>query len=845
MNINWKKLIIHPAAVLILLVFAAIYFKPSALDGKVLGQSDVMQAGGTQVELKQYMASEGREILWTNGMFSGMPSFQVYGANGDNYNVLGNYVYRSFLMFNSVSSAFGLLFASLLGIYILLITLKVDWRLAILGAITYGLSTSNMILIEAGHVNKMLVLAFLAPTLAGIISIFRGNYIWGAAITALFTCCQVMGNHPQITYYFYILVGFFVLAQLIQAAMSKHIAPVLKSIGTLVIAVLIGIMPNIAKMWTTFEYSKESIRGITELQTDGKTPAEGLTKDYAFDMWSFSKMESFTLLVPNFMGGSASENFIISDRGQIKDSKYSEIQNVKDQKDQQDIVQAGSNYWGKQSFVSGAWYWGAVSIFFFFLGFYTQRGALKWWSLASVALILMISWGSNFPNFNFFLFDHFPLFNKFRDPKMIIAIGHIFMVAFGFVGLQRFFSESLTDSEKQKSLMYAAATVLGLLFIAILYGFMGSFEGPNDVALESKFPEILRMIRADRASLLSADAYRSLMYIVLAAGTLYASLRFKINQWIAIPIVALIGLIDLGSVDNRYFDMAQFKDAKKTSAYASPTAADKEILKDKTNYRVLDLTASLTGSARASYFHKSLGGYHAAKLMRYQELVENQIQPDIQMAGSLLNQVKTADQLPLVFKNTPALNMLNTKYLILDEKQSIPNPSACGNAWFVSNIERVSTPNAEMDSLKNLNPATTVIIGDEFAKSVEGFKPSLDSTNSIKLTKYVPDDLTYSSNAKTEQLAVFSEIYYPESKGWNVYVDGTLTPNAIIRANYAIRAMRVPAGAHTIEMKFEPKSYYTGQKISRFGTLLLMLLVGGGLFFMFKKLKRAEDLEAA
>lgn len=830
MNRIIKLLTPHIIAIAVMAVFAIIYFMP-AFQGKTLGQTDVIQAGGTQVEIKKFAAQEGREILWTNGMFAGMPTFQVYGGSGNNYNFIPNTIYRAFLLFQSVSNPLGLLFATMLGMYLLLVSLRTDWRLAIAGSILYGLSTTHMILIEAGHVNKLFVLALVPPTLAGLLMIYRGNYLKGAAVTALFMYLQLLANHVQITYYFFLLFAIYGIFALVEAIMQGQIKHFFTASAIAVASILLGILPNTTKLWTTLDYSKECIRGVSELKPQaGEAPkaADGLTKDYAFGQWSFSKLESFTLLIPNFLGGDASQNFAISDEGQIKDSKYRVIANVKDPNMQQEMAQAASHYWGEQSFVSGAWYWGATLILFFFLGFYIQKGAMKWWSISALALILMISWGKHFAALNYTLFDHFPMFNKFRDPKMIIAIGHIFIVGFGFVGLQRFFSKSVTKEEKNKAIIMALATVGGLTLIGLLYGMMGTLSGPNDASFEAQYPDFVRALRSDRADLLTSDAYRSLLFILATGGLLWASLRYKLNKTLVLAGVLVLALADMIGVDKRYLDNDRFQEPRNIKAMATPRGVDKQIMDDKElSFRVADFSrgGSPFSNAIPSYFHKSIGGYHAAKLMIFQDVVDRYLSnPN---------------------ENMHVYGMLNTKYFITpgqnNQPQAMKIPEQCGNAWFVSSYKTVKDANEEMDSLKHLKPKTQAVIQEKFAKNLSGLNIQYDSTNYIRLEKYIPDMMTYKYKAGTEQLAVFSEVYYPEEKGWKVYIDGKAIDGALMKANYLLRAVRVPAGEHTLEMKFEPKSYYTGQTYARIGTLLMTLLLLAALYFFTKQQDKIEE----
>ena len=464
MNNRFVKLFLpYIIGTVVLALFSMVYFSPAAFDGKTLGQSDVVQATGSQAEILKYNKSEGHEMLWSNGMFGGMPTFQVYNSGGETYNYLQKFVYNWLKLGQSVTSSYGLLFAACFGFFLLMMTLKIDWRLGLVGAILYGLSTSHMILIEAGHVNKMYVLAFLAPTLAGILLIFQEKYLWGAAVTALFTSLQVFGNHPQITYYFFLLIGILGIAKAVDAVREGQIGAWSKSIATLVVAVVIGVLPNIVKLWSTYEYAKHSIRGKNEITTDEKKAGDdGLTKEYAFG-WSLGKAESFSLIAANYMGNGES---FVSDESSATFNALTKMP----EKQAQQLAQGASTYWGEQPFTTGNVYYGAALMMLFFLGFYSLKDSLKWWSLASLLFLVMISWGKHFSVVNYFLFDYFPMFNKFRSVNMANNLGHVIVVAIGMLGLQRFIWGEESKEEKQKNLIWAVGTIASLLVVALVYG---------------------------------------------------------------------------------------------------------------------------------------------------------------------------------------------------------------------------------------------------------------------------------------------------------------------------------------------------------------------------------------
>jgi hypothetical protein len=819
-------------AILALAAFSMFYFSPAAFDGKTLDQYDVNQAFGTQTEIKNYSQKEGREMLWTNGMFAGMPTFQVYNSGGNTYNFLQLTAYNGMRMFNSITSSYGLLFAGCLGFYFLLIVMGLDWRISILGAILYGLNTSNMIWLHAGHVNKVYVLTLLAPTLAGILLIFKGRYLWGAAVTALFTSMQLLANHVQITYYFYLLIGVLAIFYLLEAIRDQKLPNFAKSVGVLAIAVVLGVLPNAVKLWTTLDYSKASIRGTSEIANREKgAGVDGLSRDYAFN-YSLGKLESFSVLVPNFMGAESGEAFVNDENSESYKTIMNLVRTKKVGEEQaQNLAQATTTYWGDMASAGGAFYWGAGLFFLFVLGFLQVDFVKKWWALVSLLLILMISWGKNFAFFNYALFDYLPMFNKFRDSKMIISIAHIFIVAIGMAGLWRFLNSDEDKSVKQKRLYIALGVSAGAAVFAYLYGMMGTLAGANDEMIKEAVPQLYSALLKDRAGILQADALRSLLYIVAIGAVLWAATRLErsaLLNWAMITVIGLACIFDVVGINKRYLANEDFKNSRAQRDLTTPRPVDKEIMTEqKANenqpFRVLDLSRGSNPFADAipSHFHHSMGGYHAAKIQRYQDVVEKYLNNP----GVALN----------------IYGMFNTKYIISQQEQGpvkLPNSEACGNAWFVKSYQIVESAQAELDSLANLKPKEKAVLQATYAKSLEGLNIQYDSTNYIKMTKFIPDDLTYEYNAKTAQFAVFSEIYYPN--GWNIYLDGQKTDLPVMKVNYTLRGVKLPEGKHTLQMKFEPSSYYKGQTIARIGNILLTLLFAVGFYFMLRGVAKKD-----
>ena len=821
MNNQYLKLLLpHLISVVALVLFALIYFSPAAFDGKVLQQSDTLQADALQSERIAYAKKEGRDILWTNSMFAGMPIYQ--GVTGETYNIPTK-ILQNVMFLGDVTNGsytFPLLFTCLFCAYLMFVMLGVNWKYALAGSLLFGVSSTHIILIEAGHTNKVMALAYLAPLLGSILMVFRGRYLLGGALVAVFASLEFGANHIQITYYFLLLLAILGIVKFIQALKEGEMAHFAKAAATLVVTIGLGFLTVLPQVWTQYDYAAETIRGKSDLvSAETGTKKEGLTKDYAFS-WSIGKLESFSFLMPNFMGSDSGEYFARDPESE----SLKALRSMGNNPQVNNLAQATTKYWGDQPFTSGAVYYGAVILLLFFLGVFLLKTSLRNWILASMAVIAVIGWGKNFAVVNYFLFDYFPFFNKFRSVGMVFGIGHLLLVALGILGLKAFLNPETDAEKRKKSLLYAAATVGGLCVLALLYSFMGTLAGPNDDQIAKSAPQLLGAIRADRAGLIQGDAFRSLFFVLAAAGVLFASLRMSFNPMITIALVTLLGLADMIGVDKRYLSNDDFVTQTRSKQNTAPRPVDTQIMQDKDlSYRVLDLSRGGNPFANgfASFYHKSIGGYYAAKLMIFQEVVDRYMSK----GGATFQQI---------------LNMLNTRYIIQgsEEKGAQPqaarNPDALGNAWFVKNYTIVENANAEMDSLENLQPLQTAIIQKKFAENLNGLNIKYDSANSIKLTNYVPDFMTYETKAATEQLAVFSEIYYPEAKGWHAYIDGNRVAG-VLKADYLLRALRVPAGDHKLEMRFEPSAYSTGNALARVGSALVMLLLLGALYWTFKK----------
>jgi Bacterial membrane protein YfhO len=807
-----KNLLPHFIAYLIMIAVCFLYFKPYTFDGKGLSRGDLVQSKGMQGESNTFLSKGEKAPLWTNAMFSGMPAYQIVNNTENPI----KYPFAYALLGNPMMSAHTNMLILMLGFYILMIALGVDWRLGLVGSLAFGLSGSNMMRIEAGHATMVVATAYIAPIIAGVIQAFRGRYLIGGAMTAFFTAMQIYANHVQITYYMLMVLTILGIVYLVRAVQKGTLPQFAKAAAVLVAAVVLGFSTSTSRLWTTYEYSQETIRGKSELK---KKPADasassagtGLSKEYAFS-WSYSILETFNTIVPNFMGGNSSEYFV-----QDKDSQSLKTLQKMGEKGQQ-LAEATSKYWGEQPFTSGPVYFGAVVWFLFLLGAFLIGGAFKWWAVSGVIFTLMLAWGRHFPLLNYTMFDYFPMFNKFRAVTMVLGITNVLMAMLGIVGLQRFLTGKETDETKRSALIKAAIGAGGLCLLALLLSF-----GVDYGVADKNLPDALaRALQSDRASILRSDVFRSLLFIGAAFGVLWAFLRTAFQPSLAVLAVGFAMLVDNYGISRRFLNDEDYQNKKELSQQIAPTPADLDILKDKDpHYRVADFRrGNPFADAFTSYHHKSIGGYHAAKLMRYQELIERYLSnPN---------------------ENMHLYNMLNAKYFIAPASEGQPekvqrNPDAMGNVWFVKNYVIVKDADAEMDSLARLKPRETAIVQEAAAgiTGLDGLKIQYDSTNSIKLTSYNPDKMVYQSNAKTDQLAVFSEVFYPENKGWKMSIDGG---NAtILKVNYLLRAAKIPAGNHTITMTFEPTSFYTGEKITMASAIGIMLLALGAVVMHVRK----------
>tara|TARA_X000000368_G_scaffold74752_1_gene55230 strand:- start:797 stop:3199 length:2403 start_codon:yes stop_codon:yes gene_type:complete len=788
---------------LVITLFALIsfaYFSP-LLEGKRIDGHDVKTWIGMSKEISDFREKTGDEALWTNSLFSGMPAYQISVKYGSN---LVKYVDKVISL--GFPRPANLLFLYLLGFYLLLVSLNVDYRIAALGAFAYAFSSYFFIIIQAGHMTKAHAIAYLPMVVAAVLYTYRGKMLLGAVLTSLAVALQIYANHYQITYYLILILLFVGFSQFYKSFKNKDFPSFLKRTGVLLFAALLAAGTSYTRLKTTMDYGKETTRGKSELTNDIDNKTKGLDKDYA-TQWSYGISESMTLLIPNFHGGSSMTSVL-----SLEDSQTLEfLRKFRNKKLANALQFKAGSYWGDQPIVSGPTYVGAIVFFFFILGLLIIKSEYRIWLLLATILSLMLAWGKNFMPLTEFFLEHFPGYNKFRAVSMILVIAEFTIPLLAFLALNSF----LNSEDKQNSIskLKQAFYITGgiTLFFALFPTMFLDFLSEKDLTPISsgvKTPDgFLDGLIADRSSLLSSDAWRSFIYILLSFGVLFAFIKEKLNKKYAILLVSLLVVTDMWNVNKRYLNEEHFVRKNKVKNPYKPTQADNFILKDKDpNFRVFNQSVSTFNDASTSYFHKSIGGYHGAKLKRYQELIEFHISKG----------------------NMNVLNMLNTKYFITQNGRAQLNPGALGNAWFVNNIEVVNNADQEIAALTNFNPSEKLIVDQRFSENLIDLNDSFSGT--INLDSYKPNYLKYNSNSSNDGLAVFSEIYY--SDGWNAYIDGEKSEH--FRANYVLRAMKIPAGNHIIEFKFEPSSYLNGEKISLASSISLLLLLFLALFKEYK-----------
>ncbi len=904
-NIDFKALLPYIAGILIFLGITFFYFNP-LFQGKQLKQGDIIHHKGMSKEIADFRkAHDGEEPLWTNSMFGGMPAYQIsvyYGSNLMQY--VDHYIFRL-----SLPRPADYFFLYMVGFFILLLVLGVDPWLSVVGAIAFGFSSYFIIILEAGHNSKAHAIGYMAPVLAFVIYTFKTKkYLLGGALFTFFMSLELYANHPQITYYLGMIILIYGIAEFISAIKEKQIPHFFKTVAVLFVGLILALSTNIGSYWTTLEYSKQTIRGKSELSFDHKIKSSGLDRDYA-TQWSYGKDETATLLIPNANGGAS-----VAIGNYAKDKLSMVDPNLRKN------VASFSSYFGSQPFTSGPVYVGAIVMFLFILGLFILKGRLRWILLTATILSILLSWGHNLMWFTDLFFDYFPGYNKFRTVSMILVITQLTTALLAFLTLDAIFKNPELIKEKKKYFYIAFGLTGGLSLIFYLmpelfFTFLNAQDYSQMANLQAKQPEYADLIaqmfeqaKQVRIAIFKSDALRSFVFILLAAAAIFVYGMKKIPKAALIGIIAVLVLMDMVPVDKRYLKDDNFKRQNFNKKPYAPSQADLQIMQDKEmDYRVFNTSIGPFNDASTSYFHKSIGGYHGAKLRRYQDLIDHHLSKG----------------------NMAVLNMLNTKYFIVRGQQgpvAQPNPSHLGNAWFVHYIKWVPNPDQEIIHLGNalavkmitpnqslqvfgrpmeqkdtiiqttdivvalpdgktqfdlgrfnlqqgmtyifgndpsnmdssfidlsklpggntlakkqfeatlifsFRPSQAAVIDNRFDAYLKDYNFTFDPSGRVKLVHYQPNYLKYETDAATDQLAVFSEIYY--AQGWDAFLDGKKVEYA--RADYVLRTMKIPAGKHVVEFRFEPQSYYTGKTISLIGSILVLLIFVGGIYWTFFKKK--------
>jgi len=810
MKRNLKAFLIHFFALALFIVAALAYFTP-VLQGKVIFQSDIAQYTGMAKEQIDFKKRTGEEPYWTNSAFGGMPTFQL-GAQYPH-----NYIKKLDLALRFLPRPADYLFLYLLGFYILLCCLKVDYRLAVLGALAFGFSTYLIIILGVGHNAKAHAIAYLPMLLGGIILVFRKQYVWGFILTALAMALEINANHYQMTYYFMLLVLILGTVYLVDAIRKKQLKHYFISVALLLVAVLLGVATNATSLLATKEYADWSTRSKSELTIapDG-TPKEntgGLSKEY-ITQYSYGITESLNLFIPRMFGGSNSE-----DLGQ--DSKTFDylIEKGISKTQALDFTTGLPLYWGDQPGTSAPAYVGAVLFFLFFLGLFLVENKAKWWILGGVIMSLILSWGKNFSLLTDFMIDYFPLYDKFRAVSSIQVILELCVPILSILALAALFDASIEKAKKLKALKISFFISIGIGILIFSSKGLFHFEGASDAYLEQNYGnELMMMIRLDREAVYTSDTLRSLLYVLLVAIVLWFFIKEKINKNILVLLIGLLVLFDLVGVAKRYVNDDDFVRQKAMTAPFPETPIDQQLKQDPEIFRVFNPAEGLNG-ASTSFYHQSIGGYHAAKPAKIQDLF------DFHIYSGNLN----------------VLNMLNVKYVIQQDKEGntypAENSDTNGNAWFVKKLDKVNSADEEIMALKALDTKSTAVVNIQKFANVKRFEYQIDSLASIKLLNYSPNHLTYEADNLNLGLAVFSEMYY--EKGWNAYIDGVLKTH--FRVNYALRALEIPEGKHKIEFKFEPQVIKTGSTIVLASTGLLGLLILTAIGFSFRRSRKTAS----
>jgi hypothetical protein len=828
MNSKTKKILLHVGMVVAMLAVALIYFSPT-LGGKAIYQGDIVKYEAMVKETKDYHTRTGEYVHWNSSMFGGMPAYQV-GGNPPVKSVFTPIKNVGTLEFMGLERSAGVLFFYLIGFYVALLILGCSPWVSLLGALAFGLGSYNIIIVEAGHITKAWAMAMMAPILAGMVLCLRRpsegkkwpDWLWGGLLFVCALGLQLHSNHVQITYYTAIAGIVLGIVHLVYAIKDKYIVSFLRGAGVLLVGCAIAFACNSRMLMVSQQYAEHTMRGgnaITvtpdDLYHDGETASisgkkSGLDIDYAFS-WSYGVGETYTLLVPGAMGGGSGETV------SHESASYQAFH-----QDQMPL------YWGNQPFTSGPVYFGAIIVFLFILGLILVKGPERWWLLIATVVAIFLSWGNNFMAFNEWVFNHLPLYNKFRTPSMALVLANVCMVILGMLGLRQIFSTEMDAKRKMRTLYIAGGSTAAILLVGLLLSGGFSYSGAADRQMASQYgnqwPQIQSIFIQDRKHLFSSDSWRSLLFVALAFAALWMYLKKMADRknaalWISLALI-LFAVIDLWSVDRRYLNDKNYVSDQQLKLKPDQwdyTIDEMAAQFGDEDYRVLNLAVNTFNDSKPAAFHHQVGGYSAVKMRRYQDIIDFYLSRHINMR---------------------ILNMLNTRYVVVQGGQVQRNPEALGNAWFVSNVKWVDDANGEILSLNDFDPATTVVLNRNEC-TVPDTESVLDSTATITMDHqhpYNPDYLRYTTHSNDDQIAVFSEIYYEPD--WRAYIDGK--PAEYMRANYILRAMVIPAGDHVIEFRNEAPLYHRMDTVTIIGSIVLLLVAGGAFFLVYRKRKNTK-----
>ena len=795
-KIDFKKFVPYVAALGVFFALTMGYCWP-VLNGKVLSQTDIISGQCAGHEVGEYAKATGHTAYWTNSLFGGMPTYQIAFSTPSSKII--RTIRKAYTFF--LGSVWAWFLTYLFGFFILMRAFDISKWLSIIGSVAVTLSTYFLIIIAAGHINKVFAIGYMAAVIAGFVYIFKKRYLLGACLTMVFTSFGMI-LHPQMAYYFMLMLAVFGIAEAYIHLKEKRIKDLIVGVGIFAVSLGIGLGTGYSNVKSNADYVKETMRGgHSELRDNNGKAQTGLDFDYATS-WSYGIGETMTLLVPNFNGGSSHYNV------GTKSNLYDEMvkQGVPKNNAKQ-FCQSLPMYWGDQPFTEGPVYVGAIVCFLFLLGLIIVKSPYKWALLGATMFSILLAWGRHFEGLTSLFFNYFPMYNKFRAVSSILVVAEVAMPILGFMALQQIIDKRIDRQQLKRAILISGGVTGGIcLLLGLFGGSMFSFTSAGDAQIFKQLPDWLnKLIISERASMLTSDAFRSLLFIAAAAVTLWMFVADKLKTTAALSVLGGLILIDLWPVNKRYFGNDNFVNEKDKKSYFNKYSYESQILQDTDpDFRVLNLTTNTFNDARTSYYLKSVGGYHAAKLRRYQDLIDEHI------SRGHIN----------------VLNMLNTKYIIQQTDEGATpmlNTEAWGNCWFADSLIVAQTPREECDALNRIQSPQTIVTDAKFSNLVQNFNATPDPSATIRLTSYAPDELEYQSVANEAKTAVFSEIYYPY--GWKAYIDDQ--PAEIFRANYVLRALNIPAGNHQIRFEFRPDTVYKGDKISMAFVILMLAFVAG------------------